>query len=372
MKPCSYKLAVFSAVIIAGFYADANTQGTSVKPQLHGLLFMGNLGFLQHDELEPRNSLDEIQSVPAGIFDGIVVNITWAQLQPAPDAFVTAALDNALADVRAYNERYPQTPLGVKLRVWQSSSPDWVKHLGGEPVKIIQKKRNNPNIHTKYLGRFWSTAYMQAWQRLQMQLANKYDSEPLIREVTDTSCSSLTDEPFILEGDAESIQNMLRAGFTDDAYRNCLIRSPSDYEGWRTTSIDRAFSPYRKIGGGRATGDLPLTLQIMLAFRQSLGQRAIVSNHALAMPESLSERGLMPVMDDIRKVGPPIEFQTANPSAPWLQGGQLDWDQAMNYGISLGASAIELWGWGHSGGFTAIAPQKLQEWSAALKRNQTR
>jgi hypothetical protein len=363
------KIAALLGVLVTSFCTVAIGLETSVKPQLRGLIFMGNIQFLQREEIEPINSLDEIQAVPEGIFDGIVINVTWAQLQPAPTELVTASIDNALGTVRAFNQKHPQMPLGVKLRVWQSSAPDWVKHLGGDPVRIISKKGNG--AHEKSIGRFWSADYRQAWQRLQTQLADKYDSDPLIREVTDTSCSSLTDEPFIVDGEPESVQNMLRAGFTDDAYRNCLINSPSDYAGWHTTSIDLAFGPYRKIGSGRAKPDPAIVVQVMTAFRKALGQRAILSNHALATPASLSSRGLLPIMDDIKQFGPPIEFQTAHPHAAWLQGRELDWDATINYGISLGATSMELWGW-HSGGFVAIPPAQLQAWSTALKNSHSR
>jgi hypothetical protein len=367
------KIAALLGVIVTSFCTVAIALETSVKPQLRGLLFMGNIGFHHREETEPNNSLDEIQSVSAGIFDGIVINVTWAQLQPTSSDLVAASIDNALGNVRAFNQQHPQTPLGVKLRVWQSSAPDWVKKLDGEPVRITINKGNGSNVHVKTIGRFWSANYRRAWQRLQMQLADKYDSEALIREVTDTSCSSLTDEPFIVDGEPESIRNMLRAGFTDEAYRNCLLNSPTDYEGWRTTSIDFAFGPYRKIGGGRPTPDPAVIVQVMAAFRKALGQRAILSNHALATPGSLSSRELLPVMDDIKQFGPPIEFQTANPHAAWLQGGELDWDETIKYGISLGATTIELWGAsGRSNGFVAIPPMTLRAWSAALKNNHAR
>lgn len=367
------KIAALLGVIVTCLCTVTIALDTSVKPQLRGLLFMGDLGFHHREENEPNNSLDEIQSVSAGVFDGIVINITWAQLQPAPTDLVTTSIDNALGNVRAFNQQHPQTPLGVKLRVWQSSAPDWVKSLDGEPVRLTLKKSNSPDVHVKIVGRFWTTNYRRAWQRLQKQLADKYDSESLIREVTDTSCSSLTDEPFIIDGQPESIQNMLRAGFTDEAYRNCLLNSPADYEGWRTTSIDFAFGPYRNIGAGKPTPDPAVTAQVMAAFRKALGQRAILSNHALATSGSLASRELLYVMDDIKKFGPPIEFQTANPHAAWLQGGELDWDGTINYGISLGATSIELWGHsGRSSGFVAIPEAKLRAWSTALKNNQAR
>lgn len=364
------RLARHSAVWLAtltGFAGLASGLDSGVKPQLHGLLFMGNIGFLTHGETEPNNSLRELQAVASGLVDGVVINVTWAQLQPSRGDFLTTPIDDALARVREYNQQHPQTPLAVKLRVWQSSAPDWAKSLDGEPVRLVTKKGD-----VKIVGRFWTASYRQAWAQLQTRLAGKYDPEPLIREVTNTSCSSLTDEPFIIDGEPESVQSMLRAGFTDEAYRQCLLQSPGEYQAWRATSIDFAFGTYRRIGSGHAVPDPEVIAQVMTAFRKAFGQRAILSNHALATPASLAPRGLMPVMEDIKQFGPPIEFQTAHPHAPWLQGGGLDWQRTIDYGRSLGATSIELWGWGRDGGFIGEPPSSLQSWSAALKSNQAR
>ena len=354
------------AVLITGACSAAIASETLVKPQLRGLIYMGDIKFLWHPEVAPDNSLDQIKQAAAGTIDGVVINVTWAQLQSGPGDFVTEPIDDALGDVRAFNQRHPQAPLGVKLRVWQTSAPDWAKNLDGPPVTLVQQKGSN--IRSKSVGRFWSANYNRAWRRLQAQLATKYDAEPLIREVTDTSCSSLTDEPFNVDGDPGSIQNMLRAGFTDDAYRSCLLNSPHDYDDWHTTSIDLAIANYRRIGSGRQIGDPQVVAQVILAFRKALGARAILSNHALANPESLASRGLMPIMDEIKQFGPPIEFQTANPNAAWLQGGQLNWDETIKYGLSIGATAIEVWGCCRGAGFLSIQSEKLQAWSAALKK----
>jgi hypothetical protein len=358
------------AAISISVYGPESASAASVKPQLRGLLYMGDIKFLWHPETVPDNSLDKIKLVPAGTIDGVVINVTWAQLQPTPSDFVTTPIDDALNEVRDFNSQHPQSPLGVKLRVWQTSAPDWAKNLDGASVTLVQVK--NSEVRSKTVGRFWSAKYDLAWHRLQTQLADKYDSEALIREVTNTSCSSLTDEPFNVDGDQEAIQNMLRAGFTDDAYRNCLIKSANDYDGWHTTSIDFAIANYRRIGSGRQVADPEVVVQIIKAFRTALGGRAILSNHALADPRSLASRGLTPVMDEIKQFGPPIEFQTANPNAAWLQGGQLNWEETIGYGRSLGATAIEVWGCCRGSGFESMQPAKLQAWSAALKSNALR
>jgi hypothetical protein len=342
-----------------------------LKPQIHGLMNRGRLSVDRPDQA-PNNSLDEIQALPPGIFDAVIVNLKWVQLQPSPDRLDTAALESALADVRSYNRQHSQTPLAVKLRIWQGAdSPDWVKNLGAPAVAIVHKDKSIS------IGRFWSAEYRQAWRAFQSKLAEKYDAEPLIREVTNTSCSSVTDEPSVMnvsdkkEKEVEAVDNLMKAGFSDAAYRDCLMQSANDYTGWRTTSIDFPVGGYRRIDNGKPVHDRQVDFQVMSAFRQALGARAILSNHALASREqSMGQRGIGETADLIKQLGPPIEFQTANPRAEWLQGGQLDWDGTIQYAISLGASAIELWDESRKDpGFTSIAPEKLREWSVALKKN---
>lgn len=154
---------------------------------------MGNTGAINRDEGDPKNDLEEINEVSPGILDGTVINLTWAQLQPTPCAVMATALDPAIAIVRPYNQQHPQTPLAVKLRIWHHD-PDWVKRIGGDPITIVDKDGSKA-YHTKTIGRFWSAAYGEAWRHLQSELARRYDSEPLIREVTNTSCSALTGSP---------------------------------------------------------------------------------------------------------------------------------------------------------------------------------
>jgi hypothetical protein len=359
---------------VAAVSQPVQAQQAPIKPQFHGLLNRGRIS-VDKPNAAPNNSLDEIESLPPGIFDGVTVNIKWVQLQPTPDRLDTIAIDAALADVRSYNQRHPQTPLAVKLRIWQGAdAPDWIKNLGGPPVAIVHKDKPIT------IGRYWSPEYRQAWRTFQTKLAEKYDADPLIREVTNTSCSSVTDEPFVMnvsdkdkkEKEVEALQDLIKAGFTDAAYRDCLMQSAHDYTGWRTTSIDFPVGGYRRIENGKPVRDRQVDSPIMGAFRQVLGARAILSNHALAnQEENQGPRGMGSTADLIKQFGPPIEFQTANPKAEWLQGGQLDWESTIRYGISLGASAIEVWDESRKDpGFKGIPPEKLREWSVALKNNQ--
>lgn len=350
---------IAALLVLIFFNQEALAQQSALKAPLHGLVYMSNIVFHRQDGGVPNNSLDEVMTAPAGTFDGITIDITWAQLQPTPESFDTTALDRALADVKAYNQQYPLTPFGVKLRVWpEPSAPDWVKNIGGAPVSIFINKGLPITV-----GRFWTLQYRGAWRKLQMQLANKYDSDPLIRETSNTSCSTITNEPMLVASDAVSIENMKNAGYTDDAFRKCLNNSSGDYDGWKTTRVDFFVNPYRALDSGRPTVDLSVDKDVMRIWRHQMGNRGSVGSAGFS---GNPPPYLVPLFEVIRQVGPPIELQMFSPN-------ESDYDAAVKSGVAMGATVMELWGKaGKYAGFTAIAPEKLAQWSAALKNNPIR
>src|SRR2546428_1485638 len=124
---------------------------------------------------DPINTLEPLNA-KAGIFGGLVIIATWKQLQPTPNSAIgeNNAIDQALADVRAYNARNPDRPLAVKLRVWGGFEvPDWAMQLGGgAPIPTVHNDRE------RVLGPFWSPAYRQGWARLQGQPSPQDDNPP--------------------------------------------------------------------------------------------------------------------------------------------------------------------------------------------------
>src|SRR3982074_2640932 len=100
------------------------------KGPIRGLVSMGPYRFVGSGG-DPVNTLEPLNAKP-GIFGGLVVIASWKQLQPTPDSEIgdDNAIDQALAQVRAYKEQNPDKPLGVKLRVWGGfEAPDWAKQL---------------------------------------------------------------------------------------------------------------------------------------------------------------------------------------------------------------------------------------------------
>src|SRR5689334_22416812 len=143
------RLAAVLVVALAGTTLGA--QAPHAKPAIRGLVSMGAYRFVGAGG-EPVNTLEPLNAKP-GIFGGLVVIASWAQLQPTPDAVIGDGnvIDRAMAEVRAYNQRHPDKPLAVRLRVWGGFlAPEWVTKLGGPAIEARHKNK------ARHLGRFWS------------------------------------------------------------------------------------------------------------------------------------------------------------------------------------------------------------------------
>jgi hypothetical protein len=319
------------------------------KGPIRGLVSMGAYRFVGYGG-DPVNTLEPLNAKP-GIFGGLVVIASWKQLQPTPNSEIGPdnVIDRALADVRAYNERNPQKPLAVKLRVWGGwAAPDWAKSLGGPPVETVF------NDKPRIVGRFWTPAYRQAWARLQEQLAQRFDKRPLIKQVAVTSCMSYTAEPFVVP--LEVIGRLRGAGFTDAAYRDCLAHAVADYAPWQHSRLVLSVNPLRT-AAGQGNGDQVFTEGLMRDCRPAVGRRCVFDNHDLDvnLPKPLYR-----IYATMKQLGPEIEFQT------WRKTPD-DFDGTIKLGVSYGASSIELYQ--DYGGFPLVPDAKLRQWAAMVEAN---
>jgi hypothetical protein len=320
-----------------------------IKPPIRGLVSMGAYRFVAIGG-DPVNTLEPLNA-KAGIFGGLVIIATWKQLQPTPTSEIgeNNAIDQALADVRAYNARNPARPLAVKLRVWGGfEAPDWAMQLGGAPISTVH------NDKPRVLGRFWSPAYRGAWSRFQEQLAAKYDTRPLIREVSITSCMSFTAEPFFLPTEPTVANPLRAAGYTDAAHRQCLAHAVADYAPWKASRLVLSLNPFYGLKG-RFPGDAAFTEQVMRSCRQALGRRCVFDNHDL---DANPPKSLLPIYAVMQKMGPEIQFQT-------LHETPEDFEGTIKKGVSLGASSIELWQ--DFRGFPLVPDATLKRWATMLE-----
>lgn len=343
------RLLLACAVLLSLPINLSNAQ--DIKGPIRGLISMGAYRFVGYGG-DPVNTLEPLNAKP-GIFGGLVVIASWKQLQPTPGAEIGPdnVIDHALAEVRAYNERNPQKPLGVKLRVWGGfEAPDWAKQLGGPPIETIFNEK------PRTVGRFWTPAYRRAWAQLQQQLAARFDRRPLINEVAITSCMSYTAEPFVVPIQEGVLRPLHAAGFTEQAYRECLANAVADYAPWQHSRLVLSVNPLRT-GPGQGNGDQAFTEGLMRGCRQALGRRCVFDNHDLdtELPGPLHR-----IYATMKQLGPEIEFQT------WRTTPK-DFDGTIRLGVSYGASAIELYQ--DYGGFPLVADARLRQWAGLLERN---
>jgi hypothetical protein len=344
-------LTLAIALLVTATPAEAQP---AVKPPIRGLVSMGAFKFMGYGG-DPVNTLEPLNAKP-GVFGGLVIISTWRQLQPEPNGEIpdNNPIDKALADVRAHNAKNPQKPLAVKLRVFAGiEAPDWAMKIGGEPISTVHNNKK------RMVGRFWSPAYRQAWAQFQQKLAAKYDSRPLIHEVSVTSCMSFTAEPFFIPDEPTVLNPLRAAGFQDAEYRACLNHAIADYAPWKSTRITISLNPYY----GMATsgmGDPKFTIAIMQACRKAIGVRCVFDNHDL---DADTPKSILPLHAAMQRMGPEIQFQTLHTTPPNFEG-------TIKRGVSLGASSIELWQ--DYGGFPQVPDATLKRWAAMLEANKAR
>ncbi len=343
---------VLAGVLVAGVIAAA--QGEHAKPPIRGLVSMGAYRFVGRGG-PPVNTLDPLNAKP-GIFGGLVVVASWAQLEPTPGAEIDPdnVIGKALEEVRAYNTKNAQKPLAVRLRVWGGfMAPDWAMKIGGAPIQAVH------NGTKRTIGHFWTPEYRKAWANMQSRLAAKYDSRALIHEVAMTSCMSFTAEPFFLPTE-EGVQKPVRAaGFTDAAYKQCLTNGVADFAAWKTSRLVLSVNPLRT-APNQGNGDAQFTMTLMKACRATLHARCVLDNHDLDVKPGAP---LVPIYALMKKLGPEIVYQTLNETPK-------DFDGVIKAGVAQGATAIELWQ--DYGGFPSVPDADLKRWAKMLEDNKLR
>ena len=186
----------------------------SGKQPIRGLI---DLGQVSADDMHepPYNTIYFVCRRQSSI-SGIVVNDTWTDLQPGGEGtpIDTQTIDAALQTIAAYNQspgvrsafgcasgRGSMRRSGRKASPARRSSsatsmrcrrrPPASAFAGSSAAGTVSRRRAT---HDR---RFWTSGYENALRNVQLQLAKKYDDDPLVNEVSVSSCSSLTSEPFV-------------------------------------------------------------------------------------------------------------------------------------------------------------------------------
>ncbi len=149
--------------------------------------------------------------------DHAVIGGSWSEFEPRPGEFSGpgwARIDSELRDHPAYKFR---------LRIMAGrGAPDWVKNIGGGCVQVYLAWDNIASC----MPRFWTDAYLDAYQRFMTELARRYDNQPRVLDVVDSACMTTWAEPFVRAGrDVASNRRLWSAGLNETSDRHCFERS---------------------------------------------------------------------------------------------------------------------------------------------------
>jgi hypothetical protein len=193
--------------------ADTGRESGGLKPPLQGLVVT-----------QPQ----ALGTVPYADFGSM--KLPWHAIETSPGVYNFAAIEDALA-------KHP----GVRFRLRFMAginAPQWVKDHSGGCVLI---EPNSPNGNTGCAPRFWTDAFHADYVDLMRAVAARYEADPQIVEITNSECTTVYSEPFILGADNASIDRLWRAGYTKQGHENCLRRSTSVMMNlFRTTRVSIA------------------------------------------------------------------------------------------------------------------------------------
>jgi hypothetical protein len=364
--------AMLAAATPASAVARGRTPAAAVKPQIAGLVDKGSsIGYTLRTAF-PTADPNEV-APDAAAFSAIVVNETWAQLEPTRGHLDFTPLRRSLAAVKRYNRAHPTDQLGVKLRIFGGfTAPEWAKTLDGAAISLTPAGQR-PGT----LGRWWESDYRSAWSFFQHSLATRYDTDDVVQSVAVTSCATLTGEPFVISPSPAFISALEADGWSSAAQARCLSGALNDYSGWTHTPVEFSFNPFNSVipGTTRLTHDFAFTEQIMKQcadLQQSTGRSCILANHALDVTSATTDRDA-PVYAEINTLYTadhgtrdgsrvPVDFQTNSPDT---FGGC----EAIALAVHHHAQSLELWPPSRAfAGFSAFSPGTLRGWDRDLQQ----
>jgi hypothetical protein len=270
-----------------------------------------------------------------GSVTNFVVVAPWSELQPTQGGPLASdnAIDQAIAAAESLDAGAGQGTVDLKIRLMAGvDAPDWAKQLGGGAVDLV-----NPQSGTNAtVGRFWTSAFGEAYDDLWSKLAAAYDGVPAVHEITVARCMTFTDEPFLRNtGDPSNAQALLAAGYSLAADEQCEEQEIALGTTWRHTRVGVAFNPYQAIeADGSTTTDEPFTGTMMQYCRSQLGPQCVLENNSIRTPPLAGAYSAMYL--SMEELGVPMTFQTASDD----KIGDLQ--TTLSWAAGLGADAVEL------------------------------
>ena len=196
-----------------GATAATAVETTTLKPRLRGLVVT-----------QPT----ALSTVPYADFGSM--KLPWNTIETSPGVYNFSQVDNALA-------AHPDVQFRLRFMAG-IHAPTWVKDDSGGCVLI---EPNSPNGNTGCAPRYWTDAFHADYVALMQAVAARYEDDPQVVEITNSECTTIFAEPFILGADSTSVDRLWRAGYTKQGHDTCLRRSTSAMmDLFRTTRVSLA------------------------------------------------------------------------------------------------------------------------------------
>ncbi len=307
-----------------------------IKPAISGIVLMGNTKFNIHTNILPNNIEDyiKVKSIWDGL-DGVVINVTWSQLEPEEGQYDFTEIQKSINFIKLHNKSYPNKLWYAKLRVWYgNTAPSW--YIDGKNYFLISRviSFKNPYLSNSIELKYWSSDFIQKAALLNNALASAYDNNDIIRDVSMTACSSLTDEPFISPDNISSITSEINEGYTNEQYFSCLYNIALIYSGWHSTVLDYSINSFRYIQPNFSIVKDILSSFSIINHILSLGLPNIrFDNHDLKRPLNSSIIKILKYENQYVPLGGTMQ----------MQGPTFDPSVAIPIALSFGISCVELW-----------------------------
>ncbi len=304
------------------------------------------------DEYNNWNKLKELYIHPE-VYDGVVINTFWNKLESEKNKYDFSSIEDTLKEIEKYNKKYPNNKVLAKIRTFAwTFSPKYVKKLNNWPITVYPN--NRPSVE---IPLYWTKEYGDRFAKLIKKLAEKYDNNPLIAEITVNTASCLTAEPFIAPLNKKSKEELHKFWFNDSLYKAALRRGLEDYKVWKNTWVDFDFNTFVLSDWKFNELDPDFTIQLMKDFKKQYWANWIISHHWLQDPLTKSARYFYPT---IKELWWSVSFQTVWP--------KVDFNSAIILWLEYWMTQFEMWQTKEAWGYADIWIKKLKEWSELLKK----